>query len=86
MLDSAGSESSSSEKLEGESPPPAVKEKSCGSFGCESAITRIWPWRWLVKVHVTVSPGLTEMFEIGLPSLQVALSRLHPAGTDSATE
>jgi hypothetical protein len=39
----------------------------------------------LVNVQVTVSFGLTLMFETGLPSSQVALVRTQLAGTVSAT-
>ena len=36
--------------------------------------------------QVTVSAGATSMFDIGLPSLQVALVRSQPPGTVSASE
>src|SRR2546423_60026 len=72
VFESVGSESSSSWKLDGLRPPPALKEKSCGSLGSASLITTILPRLRLVNVQVTVSPALTSMFEAGLPSLQVA--------------
>ena len=86
LFDSVPSESSSSVKLAGDRPPPAVNEKSCGSSGVASFTTVIEPVFWLVNVHVTTSAGATLMFEIGLPSLQVALDCAHPEGTDSARE
>ena len=73
VFESVGVASSSSEKLAGVSPPPAVKAKSCASSGVESLTTTIWPRLRFVNVHVTVSPPLSEMLETGLPSLQVAL-------------
>ena len=71
----------------GESPPP----------GREAEVLRVVRLRvlddarsaracWFVNVQVTVSPALTEMFETGLPSSQVALARSQPAGTVSDTE
>jgi hypothetical protein len=86
VFDSVGSVSSSSEKLPGLSPLPAMKAKSCGSSGWESSTRISLPRLRLVTVHVTVSPALTSMLEIGLPSLQVALDWSQPAGTDSETE
>src|ERR1051325_7725667 len=41
VFDSVGSESSSSEKLDGERPPVAEKPKSCGSFGTASFVILI---------------------------------------------
>ena len=41
-----------------------------------------WARFWFVNVQVTSSPMLTLIAETGLPSLQVALERSHPAGTD----
>ena len=41
----------------GESPPPAVKEKSCGSSGVASFTTTIWPRLRFANVHVTTSAG-----------------------------
>ena len=41
----------------GERPPPAVKEKSCGSFGVASLTTTMLPRLRFVNVQVTVSPG-----------------------------
>ena len=38
------------------------------------------------NVHVTVSPADTSMFEVGLPSLQVALTWLQPLAALSVTE
>src|SRR2546422_457205 len=43
VFGSVGSESSSSEKLEGLRPPPVVKLKSCGSLGCEDSTITILP-------------------------------------------
>ena len=86
MFDSVPSASSSSEKLDGLSPPPAVKAKSCASFGVASLTTTIEPRFWFVNVHVTVSPGLTPMFDTGLPSLHVALDCAQPLGTASDSE
>ena len=74
VFESVPSASSSSEKLLGVSPPPAVKAKSCASSGCASLTTTICPRLWFVKVQVTVSSGPTLMLPIGLPSLQVALA------------
>ena len=87
VFDSVPSESSSSWKLAGESPPPAVNEKSCGSSGSASFTTTIWPRLRFVKVQVTVSPGATSMFDTGLPSSHVAPTQV-PAGwaRSAATE
>ena len=86
VLDSVPLESSSSWKLAGERPPPAVNEKSCGSFGWESWTTTIEPRLRFVNVQVTCSAGPTLMLDTGLPSSQVALDWSQPAGTVSATE
>src|SRR3954452_21021719 len=86
VLENVGSASSSSEKLEGDRPPPVVKEKSCGSFGTASLTTTILPRLRLVNVQVTISPGVTSMSETGLPSSQVAPVWSHPLGTVSASE
>ena len=86
VFDSVPSASSSSEKLAGDSPPPAVKAKSCGSSGCASLTATIWPRFWFVNVQVTLSPGATLMFDTGLPSLQVAPAGSQPPGTLSASE
>ena len=86
MFESVAFESSSSAKLVGERPPPAVKEKSCGSSGSASFTTTIWPRLWLVNVQVTVSPTDTSMFDTGLPSSQVALAWSQPLGTVSESE
>ena len=43
VFDSVGWLSSSSEKLVGDRPPPAVKAKSCESFGTESCTITTWP-------------------------------------------
>jgi hypothetical protein len=40
----------------------------------------------LTNVHVTLSPGLSAMFETGLPSLQVAEDWAQPLGNVSDTE
>ena len=40
----------------------------------------------LSNVHVTVSAGETEMFDSGLPSLQVAAFWYQPLGVVCATE
>ena len=82
----AGSESSSRLKLVGDSPPPAVNEKSCASFGCESSCATMLPRFWFVKVQVTFSLAPMFMAETGLPSLHVALDWSQPAGTVSETE
>ena len=70
----------------GDRPPPAVKEKSCGSLGSESFTTTSCARLRLAKVHVTVSPAATAMFESGLPSSHVALVWSQPLGTVSAIE
>ena len=54
VFDSVGSESSSSWKFVGERPPPALKEKSCGSFGTASLTTITLPRFVLLKEQVTV--------------------------------
>src|SRR3954468_5443229 len=86
VFESVASESSSSEKLVGERPPPAENEKSCGSLGRESSTITIEPRLRSVKVHVTVSETATSMFETGLPSLQVALDWSHPLGSAADSE
>ena len=85
VLESVASESSSSSKLDGERPPPAVKAKSCASLGTAFFTTTIWPRLSFVNVQVTVSPAATSMFDTGLPSSQVALAWSQPLGTVSAT-
>ena len=80
VFDSVPSASSSSEKLVGLRPPPAVNEKSWASLGTASLTTTILPRLSLVNVQVTVSPAATSMLEIGLPSSQVASARCQPAG------
>ena len=85
-LDSVGSLSSSSEKLVGVRPPPAVNEKSCGSSGWASLITTSVACLSLVNVQVTSSPAETSIFVIGDPSEHVALAWVQPDGTVSATE
>ena len=80
-FDSVPSESSSSWKLEGLSPPLVENEKFVASLGCASlTIVRV-PLFWSTNVQVTVSPGPTSMFDTGLPSLQVVLVRPQPDGT-----
>ena len=86
VFDSVPSESSSRLKLVGERPPPAVKAKSCASFGTASFTTTIVPRLAFVNVHETCSPADTLMFETGLPSSQTALDWSQPPGTVSATE
>src|SRR4051794_40051938 len=86
VLESVGSASSSRLKPDGDRPPPAVNAKSCGSFGCASLTTTIWPRLRLVNVQVTVSPAEMEMFAIGLPSSHVAPVWSQPLGTLSASE
>ena len=81
-----GFESSSSWKLVGERPPPAVKLKSCASLGCASFTTTIWPRLRFVNVQVMTSPGLMVMFDTGLPSSQEASARTQPLGTVSEIE
>ena len=87
VFDSVRSASSSSEKLAGLRPPPAVKAKSCASFGRrvldhDDAARRFGS----VKVQVTVSPADRAMFDTGLPSSQVALAWSQPLGTVSDSE
>ena len=86
MFDSVPSASSSSGKLDGLRPPPAVKAKSCGSLGVASLTTTIWPRLRFVNVHVTVSAGARLMLDTGLPSLHVALVWSQPLGTVSDSE
>ena len=86
VLDSVPFESSSSWKLVGDRPPPAVKLKSCASLGCASFTTTIWPRLRFVNVQVTTSPGLTLMFETGLPSSHDAFAWNQPLGTLSEME
>ena len=85
-LASVGSESSSRLKLVGERPPPAVKAKSCASFGCASLTATIRPLWLLMNVHVIDSPADTLMFDTRLPSLQIADAWDQPLGTVSDTE
>src|SRR2546429_196529 len=82
VFDSVGSVSSSSWNVAGERPPPVANEKSCGSCGVLAASTTRFPRLRLLNVQVTVSFEDTSMLVIGLPSLQVALVRSHPEGTD----
>ena len=86
VFESVGSASSSSEKLDGLSPPPAEKLKSWASLGVASFTTTMLPRLRLVKVQVTISPGATSMFATGLPSSQVAAVCSQPGGTVSARE
>src|SRR4051794_6709035 len=86
VFDSVPLESSSSWKVLGERPPPAVNEKSWASSGCASLTAMILPLRVFVNVHVTVSPALTEMFGSALPSSQVAPACVQPATACSETE
>src|SRR5207248_1842239 len=86
VFDSVGSESSSSENEPGESPPPALNAKSCGSFGCASFTTVIDPRFWFVNVQVTVCAGRTSMFETALALLHGALWRSQPVTDASETE
>ena len=86
VFDRVGSPSSSSEKLEGDRPPPAVKSKSCASLGNACFTITIFPRLRLANVHVTVSPALTSMLEGGLPSSQLAPVWSQPLGTDSDSE
>ena len=85
VFESVASASSSSWKLAGESPPPAVKAKSCGS-SARVLHDHDRPRLRFVNVQVTVSPGATSMFDTGLPSSQVALAWSQPLGTVSASE
>ena len=48
------------------------------------SITIVPVWRRLTNVQVTVSPSESAIADGGLPSLQVAEVRSHPAGTVSA--
>ena len=86
VFESVASESSSSEKLAGLKPPPAVKLKSCASLGAASLTTVSEARFTCVNVHVTTSAGERLMFVIGLPSLHVALERSQPAGAVCASE
>ena len=86
VFDSVPSESSSSEKLVGVKPPPAVNEKSWALFGTASTTTTTRPCFWSVNVQLTSSPASTSMFPTGLPSSHVAAVRFHPAGTACDTE
>ena len=86
VFESVPSESSSRLKLVGESPPPAVKAKSCASLGTEFSTITIWPRFAFVNVQVTTSPAATLMFDTGLPSSQVALDWSQPLGTVSDSE
>ena len=86
VFERVGLESSSSEKLVGLRPPPAVKSKSWASFG-DASLTAISCARLrLRKVQVTVSPAFTRIADTGLPSSHVAPVWSHPLGTVSATE
>src|SRR5688572_25305130 len=78
VFDSVPSASSSRLKLLGERPPPAVNEKSCGSFGVASLTATMRPRCPFVKVQVTISPGATSMFDTELPSSQDASVWSHP--------
>ena len=62
-----------------------MKLKSCGSFGLRVLDDHDLAALRFVNVQVTISPGLTSMFETGLPSSQVALDRSQPAGAASET-
>ncbi len=86
VLDSVALASSSSEKLVGLRPPPAVKAKSCGSSGVASLTMVICPRLRLEKVHVTFSAAEMLTFVTGLPSLHVAEVWSQPLGTVSARE
>jgi hypothetical protein len=86
VFESVLSPSSSSWKLTGLRPPPAVKLKSWGSFGCASLTTTILPRLRFVNVQVTISPGATSMFDGGEASSQVAEPWSQPAGTVSDSE
>jgi len=70
----------------GDSPPPAVNAKSCGSLGTASATTTTWPRLCSVKVQVISSPEATSMFPTGLPSSHAAAARSHPGGGVCETE
>src|SRR4051812_158374 len=65
-------------KLDGDSPPPVVKDH-CWVCSSGSALTwtTISPRLRFVNVHVTCSPALTSMFETGEPSEHVAEVRSH---------
>src|SRR4051812_1986534 len=80
VFESSGLLSSSSWKLVGESPPPAVKLKFWPSLGTASLTTTSAPRFLLTKVQVTVSPTETLIAVRGLPSSQVELDRSHPDG------
>ncbi len=86
MLASVASASSSSEKLAGLRPPPAVKAKSWASSGVASITTTTRPRLRLEKVQVTASPGDTLMFATGLASSHVAAVWSQPAGSASESE
>ena len=63
-----------------------MKLKSCASLGCASFTTTIWPRLRFVNVQVMTSPGLTLMFDTGLPSSHEALPWTQPLGMLSETE
>ena len=86
VFDSVRLASSSSWKLAGERPPPAVKREVLRVVRQRVLDDVIWPRLRFVNVQVTVSPAATAMFETGLPSLQVALGLVPAAGTVSDTE
>src|SRR5512145_2424937 len=86
MFESVPLLSSSSWNEEGVKPPPAVKEKSCGSFGSESWTTMIRPRLRFVKVQVTTSSSDTSMLDGSEPSEQVDEVRSQPLSGISERE
>ncbi len=86
MFESARSRSSSSEKLAGDSPPPALKAKSWASSGTALSTSATWPRLRLVKVQVTCSPAASPMLATALPSSQLAPVWSQPAGSACDSE
>src|SRR3954452_15311509 len=91
VFDSVGSESSSSEKLDGLRPPVDENGKSVGSVvptaGWASLTATSVPRLLFVNVQVVVSFALRTIAVTGLPSLHVAEARSQPATpATSATE
>ena len=86
VLESVGSESSSSWKLAGDRPPPAVNGEVLRVVGHRVLDDHDRPRLRFVNVQVTVSPAATLMFDTGLPSSHVALVWSQPLGTVSDSE
>ena len=86
VFDSVALASSSSEKLAGDRPPPAVKAKSCASLGCASFTIDDLAALAVRERAGDVLARATSMFATGLPSPQVAEVWSQPPGTVSARE